>query len=60
VPVKIVGTKSLQPEKGGCVVEWKFDVTCGIPLLGGVIASFAGGEVEQKLETEFRILKTMI
>lgn len=59
VPVKISGTKSLQPEKGGCVVEWKFDVTSGIPLLGGIIASFAGGEVEQKLEKEFRILKSL-
>jgi hypothetical protein len=59
VPVKIVGTKSLQPEKGGCSVEWKFDVTCGIPLLGGVIASFAGGETEQKLEREFKLLKSM-
>jgi hypothetical protein len=60
VPVKIVGTKSLQPEKKDCVVEWTFDVTCGIPLLGGVIASFAGSEIEAKLEREFKILKTMV
>ena len=59
VPVKIVGTKSLQPEKGGCSVEWNFDVTSGIPLLGGIIASFAGGEIEQKLEKEFKVLKSM-
>jgi len=59
VPVKIGGTKSLQPEKGGCRVEWKFDVTSGIPLLGGIIASFAGSEVEQKLEKEFKILKSL-
>lgn len=59
VPVKIVGTKALQPEKGGCSVEWNFDVTSGIPLLGGIIASFAGGEVEQKLEKEFGILKSL-
>jgi hypothetical protein len=59
VPVKISGTKRLQPEKGGCSVEWTFDVTSGIPLLGGIIASFAGSEVEQKLETEFKILKSM-
>ena len=59
VPVKIVGTKSLQPEKGGCRVEWNFDVTSGIPLLGGIIASFAGSEVEQKLEKEFKILKSL-
>jgi hypothetical protein len=59
VPVKIAGTKSLQPEKGGCSVEWNFDVTSGIPLLGGIIASFAGGEIEQKLEQEFKVLKSM-
>jgi hypothetical protein len=59
VPVKIVGTKSLQPVKGGCSVEWNFDVTSGIPLLGGIIASFAGGEVEQKLEKEFKVLKSL-
>jgi hypothetical protein len=60
VPVKISGTKSLTPEKGGCTVEWNFDVTCGIPLLGGAIASFAGSEIEAKLEREFKILKSMI
>jgi len=59
VPVKIKGTKALQPEKGGCSVEWNFDVTSGIPLLGGIIASFAGGEVEQKLEKEFKVLKSL-
>ncbi len=60
VPVKIVGTKSVQPEKGGCSVEWNFDVTCGIPLLGGLIASFAGDETQQKLEREFKLLKSML
>jgi len=59
VPVKIVGTKTLQPEKGGCSVEWKFDVTSGIPLLGGIIASFAGSEIEKKLEAEFKVLKSL-
>ena len=59
VPVRISGTKRLQPEKGGCSVEWTFDVTSGIPLLGGIIASFAGSEVEGKLEKEFKILKSM-
>ena len=59
VPARITGTKSLQPEKGGCSVEWNFDVTSGIPLLGGVIASFVGGEIEKKLEAEFKILKSL-
>ena len=59
VPVKIAGTKTLQPEKGGCSVEWNFDVTSGVPLLGGIIASFAGSEIERKLENEFKILKSL-
>jgi hypothetical protein len=60
VPVKIVGTKILQPEKGGASVEWNFDVTSGIPLLGGIIASFAGDELQKNLEDEFKVLKKSI
>ena len=48
VPVKIVGSKTLQPEKGGSSVHWKFDISSGIPLLGSVIASFAGEETEEE------------
>jgi hypothetical protein len=57
VPVKIVGTKVLQPEKGGSSVAWAFDITSSIPLLGGVIASFAGDELKKNLEDEFKVLK---
>jgi hypothetical protein len=60
VPVKIVGTKALQPEKGGCSVEWNFDITSGIPLLGGIIASFAGEEIKKNLEDEFKVLKNSV
>ena len=59
VPVKIAGTKALRTERGGCGIEWNFDVTSGIPLLGGLIASYAAGEIEKKLEHEFRVLKSM-
>lgn len=59
VPVKIAGTKRLRPDRKDCSVEWNFDVTSGIPLLGGVIASFVGSEIEQKLEREFKVLKSM-
>jgi len=57
VPVKIVGTKTLRPEKAGSSVEWKFDISSGIPLLGSVIASFAGDELKKNLEDEFKVLK---
>jgi hypothetical protein len=59
VPVRITGTKTLKPERSGCTVEWNFDVTSGIPLLGGIVASFAGGELEKKLEKEFTVLKSL-
>jgi hypothetical protein len=60
VPVKIVGTKALQPEKGGCTVEWNFDISSGIPLLGGIIASFAGDEIKKNLEDEYKVLKASV
>jgi Protein of unknown function (DUF2505) len=60
VPVKIVGTKALQPEKGGSSVHWTFDITSGIPLLGSVIASFAGDELKKNLEDEFKVLKASV
>lgn len=60
VPVKIVGTKILQPEKGGCSVAWRFDVSSGIPLLGGIIASFAGDELKKNLEDEYQVLKSSV
>lgn len=59
VPVKISGVKSIQPAKGGCTIEWTMDVTSGIPLLGGTIASFAGQEIEAKLQAEYKLLKAM-
>jgi len=59
VPVKITGTKALRPAKGGCSVEWTFDVTSGLPLVGGVIASFAGAELEKNLADEYKVLKAM-
>ena len=60
VPVRIVGTKILQPEKTGCSIAWNFDVTSGIPLLGGLIATFAGGEIRKNLEDEFEVLQASI
>jgi hypothetical protein len=60
VPVKIVGSKTLQPEKGGSSVLWTFDITSSIPLLGGIIASFAGDELKKNLEDEYKVLKASV
>lgn len=60
VPVKIVGTKILQPDRSGCTVAWNFDISSGIPLLGGLIASFAGEEIRKNLEDEFKVLQASV
>ena len=60
VPVQIIGTKILQPEKVGCSVAWNFDVTSGIPLLGSLIASFAGDEIRKSLDDEYQVLKESV
>lgn len=60
VPVRIRGTKALKPEKSGCSIEWKFHVTSGIPLLGGLLAGFAGEQLRGNLEDEFKILKAKL
>lgn len=60
VPVKITGTKALQPEKGGSSVQWNFDISSGIPLLGSVIASFAGEELKKNLADEFKVLQASV
>jgi hypothetical protein len=59
VPVKIRGTKSLQPEKAGTSVEWNFEVTSGILLVGSLLAAFAGEELKKSLEAEFAELKKL-
>ena len=58
VPVKISGTKALRPDKAGCAVEWEFDVTSGVPLLGSVLAAFGAEQLKGNLEDEYRILKS--
>jgi hypothetical protein len=60
VPVRIAGTKALRPEKGGCSVEWTFNVTSGLPLVGSVIASFAGAELERNLQDEYKVLEASV
>jgi len=60
VPVNMKGTKSLRPEKGGCAIEWEFDVTSGVPLLGGLLAAFGAEQLKGNLEDEYRILKSLL
>lgn len=57
VPVKIEGTKALRAERSGCAVEWEFEVTSTVPLLGGLLAAFGAEQLKGNLENEYRILK---
>jgi len=53
VPVSVGGTLHLvAAPKGRTVVEISGDVTCSIPLLGGKLASFVGGDVERTMRGE--------
>jgi len=53
VPVKVGGTLRLAPgPKGTTVVEISGEVTCSVPLLGGKLASFVGGDVQRTLTAE--------
>jgi hypothetical protein len=53
VPVSVGGTLHLvEGPKGQTVVEISGDVTCSIPLVGGKLASFVGGDVEKTMRAE--------
>ena len=60
VPVKIAGTKALIPDKKACAVEWHFDVTSGVPLVGRVLAGFAAEQLKGNLEDEAAVLKKQL
>lgn len=53
VPVKVGGTLRMAPAaKGATLVEIVGEVSCSVPLLGGKLASFVGGDVQRTLDAE--------
>ena len=53
VPVSAGGTLRLTPgAKGTTIVEIAGEVKCGLPLIGGKLASFVGGDVQRTLAAE--------
>ena len=53
VPVSVGGTLHLVAAgKGHTLVEIVGDVSCSIPLVGGKLASFVGGDVERTMRAE--------
>jgi len=53
VPVRAGGDLRLTPgTKGTTVVEITGEVSCSVPLVGGKLASFVGGDVQRTLAAE--------
>lgn len=57
VPVSIGGIMELRTEGGGCVNDVQLEVKCGIPLVGGKLADFVGGDAEQAVQAEYEFIR---
>ncbi len=58
VPVSVKGTMELRSnEEGCCSNEVKMKVTSGIPLLGGKLAEFVGGDTKKAMDAEYAFIK---
>jgi hypothetical protein len=52
VPVEMGGTMTLRPAGDGCDEEVRGTVRCTVPLVGGKLASFVGGEAQRSMERD--------
>jgi hypothetical protein len=52
LPVRVVGTMSLEPDGDGCIVRIEADVTASMPMVGGVIEQGVKGQVLRATEQE--------
>lgn len=57
VPVTVAGTMTLRPEGSGCVNDVQINVHCGIPLVGGKLADFVGGDTKKNMDAEYDYIK---
>ena len=57
VPVKVAGTMTLSPDANGCVNDVRLNVTSGIPLVGGLLADFVGGDTKKSMDAEYVFIK---
>ncbi len=55
-PVTMTAEFSLQPDGKGCVYRIVHRTKCSIPLVGGTVAKFAQGQIEQGCADEFGYL----
>ena len=52
-PVKATAVFSLEPSGKGCNCRIEHQAKCSIPLVGGPVAKFAQGQIEQGCAAEF-------
>ena len=57
VPVTVKGGMELRTEGGGCVNDVQLEVKCGIPLVGGKLADFVGGDAEKAVRAEYEFIR---
>ncbi len=57
VPVTVKGGMELRTEGGGCVNDVQLEVKCGIPLIGGKLADFVGGDAEKAVQAEYEFIR---
>lgn len=57
VPVTMKGAMELRAEGSGCVNDVTLEVKCGIPLVGGKLADFVGGDAEKPMQAEYAFIR---
>ncbi|MDG4550155.1 MAG: DUF2505 domain-containing protein [Candidatus Contendobacter sp.] len=57
VPVTVKGAMELRTQGDGCVNDVQLEVKCGIPLVGGKLADFVGGDAERNIQAEYAFIR---
>jgi hypothetical protein len=57
IPVRMGGEMQLHAEGAGCVNEVRLEVTSGIPLVGGRLADFVGGDAQKAIHAEYEFIR---
>ena len=60
VPVSMSGEMELRTQDGGCVNDVRIEVKCGIPLIGGKLADFVGGDAEKATQAEYEFIRAYL
>ncbi len=52
VPVKVAADMTLKDEGAGCANHLKWNLSCGIPLIGGKLEQVVGDDIKAKSKTD--------